>query len=356
MPVAQATLVPELEEALRHVSIDRSGEAVRRVADFFLAGANRFSEDHVHLFDRVLGRLIVVLEAKALADLARRLAPVRNAPRDVIGHLARNPDIAVAAPVLTRSPRLSDGDLIEIAQTLGQAHLLAVSGRTALSEAVTDVLVDCGDRDVARNIAMNHAARFSESGLAALAERAAHDAILAEKLARRTDVPPHALQSLVLAADDAVQQRVLAAARPELRAALQDVLAAVPREVGEAAAEAEAHRTARALQRAGKLDEANLLSIARSGRVRETMAALALLCDVPVEVTRRFVADDQPDAALILCQAAGLSWPAACAVLVACNGGRADKLHAFADFDRLTTATAESIVGFWRACGAASAA
>jgi uncharacterized protein (DUF2336 family) len=120
MSTIQATFLPELEDALRHISLDRRAEAVARVADFFLAGASRYSEEHVHLFDRVLGRLIVAIETKALAELARRLAPVRNAPRDVIRRLAHNPDIAVAAPVLTRSARLDDKDLIDVATTMGQ--------------------------------------------------------------------------------------------------------------------------------------------------------------------------------------------------------------------------------------------
>jgi uncharacterized protein (DUF2336 family) len=344
----QATLVPDLEEALRHISVDRYAETVRRVADFFLAGANRFSDEQVHLFDRVLGRMIVAIETKALVELARRLAPVRNAPPDVIGRLARDPDIAVAAPVLARSTRLGDDDLIAVARIRGQAHLLAISGRSTLGESVTDVLVECGDRDIVRNVAMNHGARFSPGGLNALVERACHDAILAGKLAKRSDVPPHVLRQLPHTAKDEPLQGPLAAARPT-QAGMQHILVGAPHN---AAADAEAQRCVRALHRGGKLDEAKLLDFASSGRVTETVVALALLCNISIEVARRLLSGDQPDAALILCQAAGYSWPTACAVFEACNGGRTSKLdHACADLDRLTTPTAESIVGFWRACG-----
>jgi uncharacterized protein (DUF2336 family) len=348
MPADHA-LLPELEDALRHIAIDRHAEAVGRIAALFLAGASRYGADHVALFDRVLGRLIVTVEAKALADLARRLAPVRNAPPDIIRRLACNPDIAVAAPVLTRSVRLQDQDLIDVAMTTSQAHLLAISGRTSLNEAISDVLIDCGDRDVARNLVMNPGARFSESGFARLAARAAHDAILAGKLAQRSDVPAHVLSNLMVTADSAVQQRLLTQA--DKQGNIEHVLAGVPPEMFEAAAEAEAQRVVRALRHTGKLDDANLLKLANAGRRKETIAAVALMCDVSIDVARRLLADEQPDAALILCQAAGLSWPTACAVVNACNGANANKLdHAFADFDRLTTETAESIVGLWRAC------
>src|SRR5262249_20965057 len=151
----------------------------------------QFTELQVRLFDRILGRLMAVVDTDTLADMARRLAPLGNAPPDVIRRLADDDNVAVALPVLARSKQLGDVNLAAIAATKGQAHLLAISGRSGLGEAVTDVLVDRGDRDVARNVAMNHGARFSSTGFTALAKRAANDGILAEKLASRRDLPPH---------------------------------------------------------------------------------------------------------------------------------------------------------------------
>ena len=56
----------------------------------------------------------------------------------------------------------------DIAKSKGQNHLLAISERASLSEAVTDVLVDRGDTHVHHALAKNSGARFSESGFAAL--------------------------------------------------------------------------------------------------------------------------------------------------------------------------------------------
>ncbi len=55
----------------------------------FLDGARAFNDHHVALFDDVIGCLIAEIEAKALAELARRLAPVPNAPPGVVYKLAR---------------------------------------------------------------------------------------------------------------------------------------------------------------------------------------------------------------------------------------------------------------------------
>ena len=76
-----------------------------------------------------------------LAEFSERLAPVNNAPADVVRRLASDDDVAVAAPILRQSRRLSDTDLIEIAQTKTQGHLLAIAGRAQVATPVTDALM-----------------------------------------------------------------------------------------------------------------------------------------------------------------------------------------------------------------------
>ena len=86
--------------------------------------------------------------------------------------LANDDDIAVAGPVLKLAPRLAEADLVDVANTKSQAHLQAISARPALGEAVTDVLVRRGDREVARGVADNRGARISETGFISLVKRA----------------------------------------------------------------------------------------------------------------------------------------------------------------------------------------
>ena len=89
------------------------------------------------------------------AELSARLAPAEHAPFEVVQHLARDNEIAVAGSVLTGSNILRTSDLVEIASTKGQDHLLAISGRENLPEAVTDVIVDRGESRVIRKLANN---------------------------------------------------------------------------------------------------------------------------------------------------------------------------------------------------------
>ena len=153
-----ASLLPELEDVVQHGSAEKRAETLRRITTLFLDGVPSFNAEHVALFDDVIGCLIEEIEAKALAELARRIAPVPNAPAGVVSTLAKNDDIEVAGPIL-RQARINESDLMHIAETKSQAHLLAMSTRLGIGEALSDILVERGNRDVARSIANNlHAA------------------------------------------------------------------------------------------------------------------------------------------------------------------------------------------------------
>jgi len=131
MPMSES-LIAELDDAIKSGSKDKRVDTLRRITDLFVAGADRFNDHQIEVFDSVLGRLIERIEARALVELSQRLAPVGNAPLEVVRRLAGDDDIAVAEPVLSQSTRLSDADLIDIANTKTQAHLLAISLARAL--------------------------------------------------------------------------------------------------------------------------------------------------------------------------------------------------------------------------------
>src|SRR5262245_16380202 len=149
------SFLDELEASLASGDIHHLERVLHRVTDLFVAGSSRYSGAEIALFDDVLTRLVAEIETEARARLARRLAPLSDAPQKLIRRLAFDDAIQVAAPVLISSPQLSDADLIENAITKSQDHLHAIAQRFKLSEAVTDVLIDCGNRRVVRQAARN---------------------------------------------------------------------------------------------------------------------------------------------------------------------------------------------------------
>jgi uncharacterized protein (DUF2336 family) len=106
-----ATLIPELEQAIRHGSVAKRADMAERVTDLFIDAADHFSAEQVGLFDLILGRLTEEVERTTLAGIARRIAPVADAPIGLVRRLAGDDDIDVAGPVLRASPRLPEADL-----------------------------------------------------------------------------------------------------------------------------------------------------------------------------------------------------------------------------------------------------
>ena len=348
-----ASLLPELEDVVQHGSADKRAETLRRITTLFLDGAPSFNAEHVALFDDVIGCLIEEIEAKALAELALRIAPVANAPAGVVSKLAKSDDIAVAGPVL-KAAKLADPDLKFIAETKSQAHLLALSSRIGIGEALSEILVARGDREVSRSIATNHQARLSENAFTTLVERAEQDGVLAEKVGLRTDIPPRLFRQLLMQASEVVQKRLLAQARPETQAEIRRVLAKVTDEVGAKAAPRNytaALAAVRALHRDRKLTEADIAEFANSGKYEETIAALATVCAVPVEVVDRLMSGERADPVLILARAAGFGWPTVKAIINARPGAKPSSQTldgASENFERLTAPTAQRVVRFWQ--------
>jgi uncharacterized protein (DUF2336 family) len=350
-----ASIIPELEDAIQHGSPERRALMLQQITALFIDGAEGFGEDVVGLFDDVLSRLIEEIEIKARTELAYRLAPVGNAPVKVVRRLATDNEISVAGPVLRRSSRLNDADLIGIAQSKSQAHLLAISGRTGIAEPVTDVLVKRGDREVARNLARNRTAQLSDVSFTALVGQAHADIVLAEGVGLRPDIPPRLFRELLLKATDVVQQRLLASADAATQAEIRRVLAKVSDEVGSKSRprdyEAAQHVVAELRQR-GRLNEQQVVEFAKTSRYEETVASIELLCRVPIDVVDRLMGGDRPDPILILCKAAGWGWPTARAVIlsrphVAASSHALD--NAFSNFERLSAATAQRVMRFWQA-------
>src|SRR5258708_24213919 len=206
MPAADLSIVDEVEIAINTGSADKPLETIKRVTDLFLSSAGSFNGEQIELFDNVLERLIKTIEIRAIADVSSRialaemssqLAPIAQAPPSVVRRLASNDEIAIAGPVLTESARLSAEDLVEIAKTKGEQHLLAISGRWWLKEIVTDVLLARRYPSVSRRLINNPGARVSAAGFAIVVALADSDPELAVETGIRVDLPAQLRQRLM---------------------------------------------------------------------------------------------------------------------------------------------------------------
>jgi uncharacterized protein (DUF2336 family) len=311
---AQQSLIVELEEAINIGSAEKRVETLRRVTDPFSNDADRLSEAQIGVFDDALRHLIERIATKALVELRGHLAPVDNSPIEGIRRLARNEEIAVAGPVLTQSARLTTEDLVEIAGSKSQLHLLAISGHGQLEEAVTDILLDRGKREIVHRLARNAGARFSESGFTTLVRNAETDESPAEKLGLRLDIPLGVLRDLLLKATEAVRARLLALAPPETKDEVQRALAKISNEVTREATAArdftQAQQGILLMKKEGRLDESALPEFASRRLYEQMVAALSMLSSASTDLIASLMKGARSRGVLAPRKAAGLKGPA----------------------------------------------
>ncbi len=153
---------------------------------------------------------------------------------------------------------------------------------------------------------------------------------MAEKVGLRPDIPPQWFRGPLTKATAVVHRRLIASARPEVRATICDVLAKVSQEVGSRGGPRDysaAQRVVLSLDRANQLNEAALTAFCAEGKYEETVVALATLAKAPLKVADRLMAGARPDAARTSTQ--GLD-------------------TAFANYGRLSASTAQRVVRFWQ--------
>ena len=365
MPNANLSIVDEVDAAINIGSTERCLETVRRVTDLFLASAGSFNGEQIELFDGVLERLVRTIEIRAIAEISARialaemstqLAPIAQAPPVVVRRLARHDEISVAGPVLKESARLSEQDLVEIAQTKGEQHLLAISGRWWLKEVVTDALLARRYPSVSRRVVCNPGARVSAAGFAIVVAQAESDTELAVETGVRVDLPPELRNQLLRHATEEVRSRLLSRAPPhlfeEIRGAIAVVAAGVSREMAKAGDFTVAQKFVAQLAGKGELNEATLLGFARQRKYEHTVAALAQLSRSTIEVVRPLMQSLRDDGILVPCKAAGLGWETVTAILDSRfstgSTGPHELAKAKVQFAKMTTDSANRLLKFWQ--------
>jgi uncharacterized protein (DUF2336 family) len=350
------SLIPGLDEIIRHGDPKRRADAAQRISEMFLQGAGLFRPDHVDLVDGFLIDLVPHTEPAMRAGLAERLSVLANAPRKLVGQLAREDEILIAGPLLRRSPVIDDQALIEIARMKGQGHLLAISERSTLSPDLTDVIVRRGDRDTVRRAAGNAGALFSQAGYSTLIKRAGHDGVLTLTVGQRADLSGPQLKDLLAGSIDIVRRRLFEVVKPARQADIKQAMSeisGVPQKVESRRDFAPAQRTILALHRAGELNENALLGFAKGHKYEESVAALSAMSGVKIATLDRLVAGDRQDPVLIVGKAIGLEWATVRALILLRLGpsrvaSPTDIENARVNFTRLMPSTAERVVSFWQ--------
>ncbi len=241
------------------------------------------------------------------AVLAEALKDMPEAPPDVIGRLARDIELDVAAPVLEFSPLLSEADLIEIiAAAPAVGAVGAIARRRRVSGDVADAIVAAGDAEAVAALLGNASAQIREETLDRIVDQAPRQESWHDPLVRRPALPGSMIRRIagfvaesllgVLRSRNDLDDTTIKALAKEVDRRLQVQVAAeeddAPAKDGATAAQkADKARTqAKAMHAKGKLDEDAVLRAVNSGDRVFAIAALSVRSGIPEARIERLMA------------------------------------------------------------------
>src|SRR3954447_6929557 len=137
----------DLLELAREPSSEKRSALLRRITDLFYDGVTERNVSENALFEEVVLRVLKDVDVAGRVGLSESVADNAHLSRRIVVTLAVD-DIAVARPVLERSPVLADADLVRLSGAGSDEHLQAISRRKTLSQLVTDALLERGSRVV----------------------------------------------------------------------------------------------------------------------------------------------------------------------------------------------------------------
>ena len=204
--------------------------------------------------------------------------------------------------------------------------------------------------------AENRGATFSDFGYVTLVGHAEGDDRLALAVGSRPEIPRHHFLKLLAKASQMVRTRLEAENLQEIGDIHHVVSEIAGRIQARAGANSRdyvaAHAIVGSLNACGQLKESTVEAFARAGKFEETTAALAVLCDLPINAIEAAMIQERSELVLILAKAVGLSWRAAKAILLLRAEAHGITTHELEQqlrgFELLKPATAQQVLRFQR--------
>ena len=302
------THLRDLIDLAKEPSSERRRDLLRSVTSLFLERPADYTEEERQHFSEILGTVARSMETEVRMELARRLATIAEAPRELVIQLAHDDEVSVAAPILENSAALTQEDLLDIIERCGNAHRAVVATRPDVDETISDALVDHGNDEVVGVLMGNKAACISPKTIEKVAVRATGNEDLQAPLISREDLPADVMHEMYWAVSEKLRARILersAELDPEV---VDKVLVQMERKVlkGSKSNERERSQAEEFIDRkiaTRELSEALLVELVRTNRLEELACGFAHLVKVDAATAERILHDPSGEALAIACKA-----------------------------------------------------
>ncbi|GGB63176.1 hypothetical protein GCM10011316_38810 [Roseibium aquae] len=155
-------MLDHLINLAKDTSPEKRSELVEHVTRLYQQRSETERQDEIKVYNGVLDGIYNSLKPSDRQLVSDRLATVKSTSASLVGKMARD-ELPIARAILEQSQSLSQEMMVDIAETMGQEHLLALSKREYLSANVTKVLLSRGNKEVHQAVASNLGAEIGET-------------------------------------------------------------------------------------------------------------------------------------------------------------------------------------------------
>ena len=307
-------------------------------------------------FDEIVAAVASDFSAQIRAQIARLVASSLS-PFSHTAHRFALDDIEVARPVLESSEALSEDTLLKVVSQKSQDHMMAVTRRRRISEAVSQALVERGNDAVVTSLLTNQKAEIGSQAYDLVAKRAETSQALQAPLVRRSSVPAELLNGLYTKVEADLRREIItkfASISPEdLEAAFQRTRERVSSSYAQPEDFDLSKRRIDRMERKGTLIPPVLVALMREGPSARTSfkIALAQLSGIDYPVVERVVEEGDLDTLALLCR--GAHFDRALYVSLAVGLDRSDSALAGAEqfgdlYESVPIQAAQRAIRFWK--------
>ncbi|HEY7579901.1 MAG TPA: DUF2336 domain-containing protein [Acetobacteraceae bacterium] len=278
-------------------------------------------EAELQIAHDILRILAQDVELAVRRALSASLRTARRLPHDVAMRLAHDVE-AVALPILTDCPVLTEADLVELIANSSSHKQAAIAGRADVSEAVADALTRQGSEEAVAALLANEGARIADASLGTAIDRFADSERVKTRMVHRANLPATVAERLVAMVSENLQAYLVR--HHELPASLASDIVLQGRERATLAyslgtSERELERLVRQMHRRQRLTPFLVLRAICVGDTAFFEMAMAVMAGVPVANARILIHDAGPNGLASLYEQTGMPPRLLPAVRVALN-------------------------------------
>jgi uncharacterized protein (DUF2336 family) len=300
--LSQADVARLLAEPSASVRAEVANKLAREIDSAVLSEAElQLANDVV----RIMARDVEVAVRRALSENLRR---VRHLPHDVALRLAKDVE-AVALPILSDSPVLTDDDLVEIVRQGSSHKQEAIAIRDGLSQHVAEAVASDGSEAAVAALMGNASALVDANALDTVITRFADSDRVKASVVHRAELPASIAERLVVMVSDRLQSYLVR--HHELPVSLATDLVMQSRERATlhfslGSTEQELERLVRQMHRNHRLTPFLVLRALCLGDLAFFEMALAVMAHVPAHNARILIHDVGPNGLASLYEKAGM--------------------------------------------------